>query len=146
VSREYPDRPIVGVGAAIVIDGRVVLVRRAHAPMAGAWTLPGGTVDLGETLEAALVREMREETGLDVEVGPVLEVFDRIERDADGQVRFHHVIVDYLCRPAAGVLTAADDALEVALADPTDLDRWQLTPIARRVIARALATPFAASR
>lgn len=134
----YPDGPVVGVGAVILVGGRVVLVRRAHPPMQDCWTLPGGTVELGESLEAALVREMREETGLDVEVGAVVEVFDRIERDADGRVRFHHVIVDYACRAIGGELRAADDAAEAALADPADLDRWGLTPIARRVIARAV--------
>jgi 8-oxo-dGTP diphosphatase len=136
--RAYPYRPIVGVGAVILLDGRVVLVRRARPPMEGQWTLPGGTVELGETLEAALVREMREETGLDVEVGPLLEVFDRIERDVEDRVRFHHVIVDYACRAVGGVLRAADDAAEAALADPMDLSPWGLTPIARRVIARAI--------
>jgi mutator protein MutT len=138
VPREYPDAPVVGVGAVILVEGRVVLVRRARAPMAGRWTLPGGTVETGETLKAALVREMREETGLDVDVGQVLEVFDRIERDEAGRVRFHHVIVDYLCRPRGGTLRAADDAAEVALADPGDLEPWMLTPKAREVIARAM--------
>lgn len=138
MARAYPERPVVGVGAVIVVEGRVVLVRRAHPPMEGQWTLPGGTVELGEALEAALVREMREEIGLEVEVGPLVEVFDRIERDADGRVRFHHVIADYACRAIGGALRAADDAAEVVLADPRDLSPWDLTPIARRVIARAL--------
>jgi 8-oxo-dGTP diphosphatase len=139
MSRAYPQQPLVGVGAVILIEGRVVLVRRAHPPMEGQWTLPGGTVELGETLEAALVREMREEVGLEIEVGPVVEVFDRIERDAGDRVRFHHVIVDYACRAIGGALAAADDAAEVALADPADLSGWGLTPIAQRVIARAVA-------
>jgi 8-oxo-dGTP diphosphatase len=139
MARPYPQQPVVGVGAVILIEGRVVLVRRAHPPMEGQWTLPGGTVELGETLEAALIREMREEIGLEIEIGPVVEVFDRIERDADDRVRFHHVIVDYACRAIGGALRAADDAAEVALADPADLSGWGLTPIARRVIARAVA-------
>jgi ADP-ribose pyrophosphatase YjhB (NUDIX family) len=128
----------VGVGAVIFVEGRVVLVKRGHPPLEGQWTLPGGTVEIGEGLRATLVREMQEETGLDVEVGPVLEVFDRIERDEEGRVRYHHVIVDYLCRARGGDLRAADDALEVALADPADLDGWRLTPKAHEVIEKAL--------
>ena len=85
--RKYPDRPIVGVGAVIVDGDRVLLVKRAHEPLKGEWSLPGGAVEVGETLEAALVREVREETGLDVDVGPVVEVLDRIRRDADGSRR-----------------------------------------------------------
>ena len=80
-SREYPERPIVGVGAVIVDEGKVVLIRRTHEPLQGQWSLPGGMVEIGETLEAALMREMAEETGLTVNVGPVIEVFDRIMRD-----------------------------------------------------------------
>jgi 8-oxo-dGTP diphosphatase len=137
-ARDYPDRPVVGVGAVIFIGERVVLVKRGHPPMTGQWTLPGGTVELGETLSAALVREMREELGLDVEVGAVVEVFDRIETAQDGRVRYHHVIIDYLCRVRGGALRAADDAAEVALADPADLDGWGLTDTARKVIARGV--------
>lgn len=136
--REYPERPVVGVGAVIQVDDRIVLVKRAHAPMAGQWTLPGGTLEIGETLEAAVVREMREETGLEVEVASVLHVFDRIERDEAGAVRFHHVIVDYLCHARGGRLHAADDAAEVALANPADLHGWGLTATALDVIARAV--------
>jgi 8-oxo-dGTP diphosphatase len=139
VTREYPDRPVVGVGAVVFVEGRVVLVKRGHPPMMGRWTLPGGNVELAETLEAAVVREMREETGLDVSVGPIVEVFERIERDAEGRVRYHHVIVDYLCRARGGTLAAADDAAEIALADPRALDVWELTALARRVIERARA-------
>jgi len=90
VSREYPDRPFVGVGAVIVDDrARVLLVKRRFEPLAGQWSLPGGAVDVGETLEACVSRELREETGLDVEVGPVIEVFDRIMHDAAGRVQYH---------------------------------------------------------
>jgi mutator protein MutT len=97
VTRQYPDRPFVGVGAVIVDGGRVLLVRRKHEPLAGEWSLPGGAVEVGETLEECVIREMREETGLDVEVGPVIEVFDRITRDGAGRVQYHFVLVDYLC-------------------------------------------------
>ena len=97
--RAYPDRPFVGVGAVIVHQGRVVLIKRRFEPLAGQWSLPGGAVDVGETLVECVAREMLEETGLVVEVGPVVEVFDRIIHDGDGRVQFHYVLVDYLCRP-----------------------------------------------
>src|SRR5438094_7323538 len=100
--REYPERPVVGVGAVIVEDGRVVIIRRRYEPLAGHWSLPGGGLELGETLEQGVAREMLEETGLDVEVGPVIEVFDRIMYDDEKRVRYHYVLVDYLCRPIAG--------------------------------------------
>ena len=94
-SREYPERPVVGIGAVIVLDGKVVLIKRGSEPLKGQWSLPGGGVEVGETLEECVVREMREETGLDVEVGPVIEVFDRITCDPQGRVQYHYVLVDY---------------------------------------------------
>jgi 8-oxo-dGTP diphosphatase len=136
--REYPDRPIVGVGAVIVQDGRVVLVRRRFEPLQGQWSLPGGGVEVGETLEIAVAREMLEETGLHVEVGAVVEVFDRIMRDADGRVRYHYVLVDYLCRPVGGELRAGSDVDDAVLAHPADLARYSLTTKATAVIERAL--------
>ena len=101
-TRIYPDRPFVGVGAVIVDGDRVVLIKRRFEPLQGQWSLPGGAVEVGETLEGCVVREMREETGLEVEVGPVIEVFDRITRDEDDRVRYHYVLVDYLCWPIGG--------------------------------------------
>ena len=112
-----PVAPVVGVGGVVVRDGRALLVRRGKPPLYGRWVVPGGTVELGETLEEALVRELREETGLDVEPVEVLAVFDRIERDAAG-VAYHYVIVDYLCRWLSGEAAAASDALDVAWVGP----------------------------
>src|SRR2546427_6340645 len=103
-------RPTVGVGAVIFDGDRVLLVKRAHDPLKGEWSLPGGAVDRGETLEQAVAREIKEETGLEVEVGPVVEVLDRIHRDASGSVEYHFVIVDYLCRPTGGTFAPASDA------------------------------------
>jgi len=137
-SRAYPDRPFVGVGAVIVDQGRVVLIKRRFEPLAGRWSLPGGAVDVGETLVECVAREMLEETGLVVEVGPVVEVFDRIVRDGDGRVQFHYVLVDYLCRPTGGSLRAGSDVAEAVYADPEDLVRFALADPASAVIRRAL--------
>ena len=138
MSREYPDRPFVGVGAVVVADGGVVLVRRRQPPLDGEWSLPGGAVELGETLAQALVREVFEETGLHVRVGPVVEVLDRIEHDAAGRVRYHYALVDYLCWPDSGILAAGSDVGEVVVADPHDLGSYRLTDAARRVIDGAV--------
>lgn len=137
-SREYPERPIVGVGAVIVQDGKVVLIRRRYEPLAGQWSLPGGTLELGETLETGTAREMLEETGLVVDVGPVIEVFDRIMLDETRRVRYHFVLVDYLCWPVSGDLRAGSDVDDAAFAAPEELPRYGLTKKATAVIERGL--------
>jgi mutator protein MutT len=134
----YPDRPYVGVGAVIVHEGRVVLVKRRFEPLAGTWSIPGGAVEVGETLEACVAREMLEETGFVVEVGPVIEVLDRITHDDASRVLYHFVLVDYLCWPIGGELRAGTDVAEAVLAEANDLDRYALTDKARAVIERAL--------
>ena len=136
--RKYPDRPFVGVGAVIVQEGRVLIVKRKYDPLAGQWSIPGGAVELGETLEASIAREMLEETGLEIEVGPVIEVFDRITRDEEGSVRYHFVLVDYLCWPVGGTLQAGSDVADARFVPPSDLAAYQLTTKAMDVIARAL--------
>jgi 8-oxo-dGTP diphosphatase len=138
-SRQYPAQPIVGVGAVILQDGKVVLVKRRFEPLAGQWSLPGGRLELGETLESGLAREMLEETGLVVQVGPVIDVFDRILLDPERKVRYHYVLVDYLCRPTGGSLLHGSDVAAAELVDPDDLDRYRLTPKATSVIEKALA-------
>ncbi|MEX2273232.1 MAG: NUDIX hydrolase [Vicinamibacterales bacterium] len=142
-SRRYPARPIAGVGAVILIDGGrptpgVVLIKRLHEPLAGHWSLPGGTLDLGETLESAVAREALEETGLIVDVGPIVDVFDRILLDEAGKVRYHFVLIDYLCRPIGGELRAGSDAADVAIAEPDELENYRLTGKAFDVIQKAL--------
>jgi len=136
--RKYPDRPFVGVGAVIVHEDRVVLVKRRFEPLAGRWSIPGGAVETGETLEACVAREMVEETGFDVEVGPVIEVFDRITHDEAGRVVYHFVLIDYLCRPIGGELRAGSDVAEAVLAEPSELAQYDLTAKATSVIERAL--------
>jgi mutator protein MutT len=138
-SRQYPAQPIVGVGAVIMDQGKVVLVKRRFEPLAGQWSLPGGRLELGETLEAGLAREMIEETGLEVEVGPVVDVFDRILLDPERKVRYHYVLIDYLCRPVGGALSHGSDVAAAELVDPADLGQYRLTPKATSVIEKALA-------
>ena len=123
----------------ILQDGKVVLVKRKYEPLAGQWSLPGGRLELGETLEAGLAREMLEETGLVVEVGPVVDVFDRILLDPERRVRYHYVLVDYLCRPVGGTLTHGSDVADAQLVAPVDIERYRLTPKATAVIEKALS-------
>jgi len=136
--REYPERPIVGVGAIVVDGDRALLVRRAHEPLKGEWSIPGGAVEIGETLEAAIAREVREETGLDVDVGPMIDVFDRIRLDGDGRARYHYVLIDFVCRPIGGTLACASDAIDVAWASPSELADYGVNRVTVGVIAKAV--------
>jgi 8-oxo-dGTP diphosphatase len=140
--RTYPERPIVAVGAVILDGERVLLVQRAQEPLKGEWSLPGGAVEIGETLEAALVREVREETSLDVVVGPVVEVLDSIRRDAAGRAEYHYIIIDYRCRVRSGTSAAATrgtDAADVRWVPVEELDRYRVTSTAIAVIRKARA-------
>ena len=112
MKREYPDQPLVGVGAIIIEGSRVVLVKRGHPPLAGEWSIPGGVLEVGETVREAAVREAREETGLTVEPGDLLGVFDRVLPDETGRTKYHYVLIDFLCRRVAGEPQAAGDATE----------------------------------
>ena len=113
MKREYPETPLVGVGAIIISDGSVALVKRGHAPLLGEWSIPGGVLEVGETLRKAAIREALEETGLTVEPGELLGVFERVLPDEQGRMKYHYVLIDFLCRPIAGELVAGDDAEEV---------------------------------
>ena len=139
MKREYPKRPIVGVGAVIVDAGRVVLVRRGAPPRQGQWSLPGGAVELGETLRAAAEREALEETGLAVKAGAIVEVLDRIIPGVDGRMQYHYVLIDFLCRVHGGELCAGGDAAEVAWAGEGELAQYKLEAAAIEVILKALA-------
>ena len=113
MKREYPEQPLVGVGAIIIEQDRVLLVKRGHPPLLGEWSIPGGVLEVGETLREAAVREALEETGLTVETADLLGVYDRILRDADERTLYHYVLIDFLCRRVAGEPQASGDADEV---------------------------------
>jgi 8-oxo-dGTP diphosphatase len=139
MKREYPEFPIVGVGAVIHDAGRILLVRRAKEPSRGLWTFPGGAVELGEPVELAARREVLEETGLEIEVERVLLVIDRIDRDEEDLVRYHYVIIDYLARPVGGSLRAGDDVDGVLWASLADLDDLTMTEPAGDIARRLLS-------
>ncbi len=137
--REYPDRPIASVGAIILREDNVLLVKRGVEPSAGLWSIPGGAIELGETAQDALVREVKEETGLEVEPEEVVEVFNTILEER-GRVQYHYVIIDYLCRYVSGEIAPASDVEDARWVSITDLDRYQMTSTARPAIAAALKT------
>lgn len=136
--REYPERPVVGVGGVVIRDGRALLVRRGSEPLKGQWSIPGGTLELGETIAEGVARELREETGLDVRVVDLIEVFERIF-PGEGRPQYHFVILDYLCEASAAGDTPrpGSDVTDVAFAGEEELAQYELTPTATRVIQSA---------
>lgn len=137
MARDYPAAPVAAVGGVVLDGDRVLLVKRAWPPRQGEWSLPGGQLELGESLQDGVRREVREETGLDVTVGPLVEVFDRVHRDDAGRVRYHFVIVDFLCAPAGGVLCAGDDAADARWVRHDDVAALGVNAFTVEVIARA---------
>ncbi len=139
MKRDYPEQPIVGVGAVIVRDNRALLVRRATEPLKGEWSVPGGMLELGEKLRDGAVREALEETGLQVEAGAVLDVFDSIFTDAEGLTQYHYVLIDFLCRPIAGEALPASDVSEVMWVTEADLATMNLRDSTAQVVRKGLA-------
>jgi 8-oxo-dGTP diphosphatase len=144
--REYPERPVVGVGGVVIDRGRALLIRRGSEPLLGEWSIPGGTLELGESLGDGVARELLEETGIEVRVLDLIEVFDRIflddgatGKDRKQRPRFHFVIVDYLCERLAGEPRAGSDVTDVAFAREDELSRFHLTETATRVLKKAFA-------
>src|SRR6202171_3804992 len=137
--REFPEVPLVGVGAIIIEDVRVVLVKRAHPPLQAEWSIPGGVLEVGELVREAAVREAREETGLSVEPGELLGVYDRVLRNAEQRVQYHYVLIDFLCRRVAGDLAASSDAAEVMWFRREELPALKLAEDTLDVIRRGFA-------
>jgi 8-oxo-dGTP diphosphatase len=139
MKRDYPEQPLIGVGAVIVSGGRVLLVRRDTEPLRGEWSVPGGMLELGEKLREGVRREAMEETGLDVEPGEVLDVFDSIFTDALGRTQYHYVLIDYLCRPVSGEAQAGSDVSDVRWVTPEALPAMGLRATIEEVVRKGLS-------
>jgi mutator protein MutT len=127
VKRLYPDHPVVGVGAIILRQGKMLLEKRANEPAKGQWTIPGGVVEVGESLQDAVLRETEEETGLKGEKPELLDVVDQVHRDKAGRIEYHYVIIDYIVR-ASGEPKAASDADELRWVQISEVENFDLTP------------------
>lgn len=136
--REYPEAPIVGVGAVIVKGDQVLLIRRANEPSRGRWSIPGGTVELGETLAQAATREVSEECRVKVEIGDVLTTFDLIQRDEQGRIRYHYVLLDLAARYVSGEPVAGTDALDVRWVKEAEFNELDIVPRLLPVLRQAL--------
>jgi len=137
VRREYPERPIVGVGGVVVRDERALLIRRGSAPLKGEWSIPGGMLELGETILEGVQRELLEETAIEVRLLDLIEVFERVTRDEAGKLKYHFVILDYLCEAVRGEAQAGSDVTDVAWVRESELNDYSLTPTATRVVQKA---------
>ena len=144
--REYPQRPVVGVGGVIIDAGRALLIKRGSEPLLGQWSIPGGTLEIGETLEQGVIRELREETSLEVRVLELIEVFERIipgppdeNAHPPSRTRFHYVIADYLCERIDGEPRAGSDATDLVFAREDELAKYALTETALRILHQAFA-------
>jgi len=136
--RLYPVHPLPGVGAVVWNGAEVLLERRGRPPGQGHWAIPGGLIEIGETAEEAVRREVFEECGIEIAVGPVLGLFEPIQRDTDGRIRYHYVVVDFLARYVRGEVRVGDDAADVRWVAPAELVHYELSPATREMIARAL--------
>ena len=137
VRREYPERPMVGVGGVVIRDQRALLIRRGSAPLEGEWSIPGGMLEIGETILEGVQRELLEETAIEVRVLDLIEVFERLTRDEAGKLKYHFVILDYLCEAVRGEAWAGSDVTDVAWAGESELSEYSLTQTATRVIQKA---------
>ena len=127
MKRLYPDQPVVGIGAVIIKDGKIALIKRGNEPSKGKWTIPGGLVELGETLETAVIRETKEETCLDVKNPRLIDVVDNVDLDEQGKIKYHYVIINYLVEVVSGDIEAASDAAELRMVPFDEVENYNLT-------------------
>jgi ADP-ribose pyrophosphatase YjhB (NUDIX family) len=146
MARAYPDKPVVGDGGVVIENGRALLIKRGSEPLLGQWSIPGGTLELGESLQEGVARELLEETGLEVEVLDMIEAFDRIfldpgapDTEKKSRPKYHYVIVDYLCERLGGEARAGSDVTDIAYATEGELEKFHMTATANRVLLRAFA-------
>lgn len=144
LKREYPEAPLIGVGAIIIENGRVLLVKRGHPPLAGEWSIPGGVLEVGELLREAAIREAKEETGLTVEPGEILGVFDRLIRTGD-RVQYHYVLIDFLCRRVSGEPQPGSDADEVRWFLAEEIPGLNLASDTAEVVRKAFSAAAASA-
>ena len=139
VEREYPSRPILGVGAVIFHNQKVLLVKRGKEPGYGKWSIPGGAVESGETLDEGILREVKEETGLDIEIGGIVKVLDSISRDENDRVKYHYVLIDFWCRSLSGELSPSSEILDARWVLPAEKSNYDLPKVTAEVIDLALS-------
>lgn len=138
-TREYPERPIVAVGGVVIHESRALLVRRGQPPLEGRWSIPGGILEIGETVAKAIERELKEETGLEVRALGLIEIYEKVLRDADDRPQYHFVILDYLCEFVQGTARPDGDATEVAWVSEAELERFELSSAALRIVKKGIA-------
>ena len=136
MQRQYPSQPLVGVGSIIIHQSKILIVKRANEPAKGLWSVPGGVVELGEHLHEAVKREVKEETGLEVDIERLIDAVDSIMLDEEGRIQYHYVLLDYLCQLRGGVLKAADDVHEIQWVPLRALQSLPITSSLNRVIAK----------
>ena len=142
--REHPQRPIIAVGGVVIHDERALLIRRGQPPLEGRWSIPGGILEIGETITSAIERELKEETGIAVRVLGLLEIYEKVLRDSDNRAQYHFIILDYMCEFVEGEAEADGDVTDAAWVNENDLETLQLTSAALRVVKKAFS--FASRR
>ena len=141
--RAYPKKPLVGVGAVTIKNGKILLIKRAFEPSAGKWSIPGGLVEVGEKLSEACARETEEETGIQVEILELINVFDMIDKDEDGKVKYHYVLVDFLAKPVGGQERKCAEVTEIQWATHDEAKKMDLSKTARKALEELFGSSVA---